>query len=511
MSSQSIRNGSRPGPRTQREYTDYKAVNEAHVAQIHTAVNESEIMSQVFSLLQSEVFRGNITARMQPGKKRASKEFEELLNGPWRDALQMAMREMLMYGMFVLLYEDDSIRVLPMHRFVVKFLEIGVDQRDYQVFLPTPLVAMPQLNAMLPIPSTRVFVLLEPENDGRVNSTCSRVLQYLESLRHYFVNYEQILSLSANPAYVITSREGKFMEATLTDNMMAMRPASEQNVGIEGIEAEGVEFRQARNLEAFNHAYGMLQRSSAFEALRDPQTGIPKESYMARKPPIVLPMNQDVTHMPFPQAPSELEKILEWLLNQILLPFNLNVTWVYARFHNQTSSIEASREMRRRMDMAVHHYHKDIAGILKLIYYDVYGESHEAYAQGIVDDIKRSNVLRRPMTDLEVRRVVELSEVEFSFDSVPVIDLESLQKLWELELIDQDQLQRYAYDLFHITDPLGPVNPARSYNAALKRRAEATATAETPLATPPQKKTAAQKAKEDPAAKQAKRGTTDST
>ena len=158
-----------------------------------------------------------------------------------------------------------------------------------------------------PYSELQVFCMSEPV-DGIVASPTRVVLHDLNDLASLFDNYGKAMTNSANPDYVILSREAGKLE---TDPLAA----AEAYLSSEGImyndDEKLVRYRRSKeeDREAVSYA------TQVFENKAYPDQ-IP--AIWMRRPGVVMPMGQDIRPFPLPTLPQYIPNLVEAVLENIL-------------------------------------------------------------------------------------------------------------------------------------------------------------------------------------------------
>jgi hypothetical protein len=438
--------------RCMEHFIDYKTVSDKDIDAIYKATSSSELFHQVFNLYKNEIFRGRLSASLNNGKSSArssTSQFDQSLNDTWVPELHRAVLELLRYGLCIILYTDkQTFKILPAHEYTIKYKQnpSNVYDRDYKVFFKNSQPTM-GFDVAKPVPFTQVFVNDHPEtSSGAINSVCKVVLGHIQRLNDLFTDFSHANALAAYPDYAVVAQESRKMETDVLQNVDFK--SGDNDTGL-----FGQEIRIQRSREEIDKATDSLYRSVTTKSFNSKEpSSLANQPYWQRRDPLILGLNQQLAPFPLPSVSSLLDAIMERVVEQILLPFGLNYSYLYCKFTGQSSSSEASAESKRRIDMMCLQWQKVLCRLMKQMYFTLYEDSHLkeiAYTLGQ----KEEHVI----SDAELQQAVADIQVEFTFDYIPLIDFTTLKGLYDTGLMTLDTFQKYAFALYSI--PLYGVEP----------------------------------------------------
>ena len=163
---------------------------------IFDATDCSPLFDTVSALYGDEIFKHRI--KIETIDAMNVPQVDDAINNVWSAVLKAAIADLLRFGMFIGTAGDKKTPPVD-----VPFLQYQVQWRRMS---PTAPIEFRVLKNGRPVPELSVFCMSTPI-DGTVQSPVRVVLHDLHELNAIFDNYGKAMMNSANPEYVILSRE----------------------------------------------------------------------------------------------------------------------------------------------------------------------------------------------------------------------------------------------------------------------------------------------------------------
>lgn len=417
---------------------------------LHLCATEP-LLKAVFETYHNEIFRHKITIEPSQGYI-----IDNLISNVWSQELKKALNDIFLFGFFVIHYEKENFgnniqhlipRRIEPNCLTIKFSIDNIGKRKYHAYYCKDRDS----GEYVILKNSTVFVRDEPSPDGTINSITSTTIKYILDLQHLL---SDTLTSVMNMSYPRISISKKSTKTDLNDQS-ALHINSEiaDNSNLNADNSFDVE--RYYNLTETNYNSSNYPNKKHkiyhekdifipparstnqyfFEQLRQyPLTQFHNRNVLF--PPTILDVDEHLTPLPLSSMPQNVAQLCEILADRILLPFDLNYTFLSGHNQRNTGAISMYDSMRKRIEKRVMGIQNFFVQCLKEMYHFCYE--------------KRENEKRELLKKDAIVMEIELS-ITFSFNYLPLVsNWDGVKDLYTLGLLDAESFARYAYRIFDI-------------------------------------------------------------